>query len=92
MQLQIERSLLAHLEIYRLCCVGKAGTVNSESVGTRLQSRDFVEPGRVRSDFSLCTRTTGGEVNMRARDRMSLWIQNGSAQSLAGPRLVPLLL
>ncbi len=79
MQLQIERGLLAHLEIYRLRRVGKSRTVNTESVSAWLQSRDLVEPGRVRSDFSLCARTTGGEVNMRTRDRMVLWIQNGSA-------------
>jgi len=78
-QLQIERGLLAHLEVYSLRCVGKSRTVNSESVSTRLQSRDLVEPGRVRGDFSLCARTTGGDVNMRTGDWMVLWIQNGSA-------------
>ena len=78
-QLEVESSLLAHLEINVLRSLLKPRAIDCERVGARLQACNFVESRCVRDHFAFCAGFVGFEADTGADDGAVLRIQDGAA-------------
>ena len=77
-QLQIERGLLAHLEIDGLCRLFESGAVDVKAIGARLQARNLVKPRRVGYDFALGAGSGRSDVQVGAWNGTTLRVKNRS--------------